>query len=190
MNKNHIINLKGKDYVLFAGLLEEAHKQELESIETELIQIPTGDCPMAIVSAAIKTKKGRFTALGDASPENVNKFITPHLIRMAETRALARAFRFATNIGMTAFEELCSDNGVYNNSSKEKDRKYKNDGKFKMNQADYIKLLCKSKEIGLSLEKKIQSLWSIQKKEGIWQTREASDAIEMLKRCPNKSEVA
>jgi len=191
MNKQHIINLKGKDYILFAGLLEEAHNQELESVETKLIQIPTKDNPLAIVSAVIRTKKGTFTGLGDASPENVNEFIAPHLIRMAETRALARAFRFATNIGLTAFEELySSDNDSTKTIKKNQNANYKQNGKSKMSQADYIMLLCKSKEVGPQLEKKINFLWDNKKKEGIWPIREASDAIEMLKRCPDKSQVA
>jgi hypothetical protein len=47
-----------------------------------------------------------FSGLGDASPENVGRTIAPHLIRMAETRAKARALRDAVNVGATAMEEL------------------------------------------------------------------------------------
>jgi len=38
--------------------------------------------------------------------KNVGKMIWPHLLRMAETRAICRALRFATGISMTALEEL------------------------------------------------------------------------------------
>ncbi len=52
---------------------------------------------------------GRFTGIGDASPDNVGRTIAPHIIRMAETRAKARALRDAVNIGVTALEELGED---------------------------------------------------------------------------------
>ena len=47
-----------------------------------------------------------FTGYGDADSKNVNQTIALHKIRMAETRAVNRALRLATNIGMTSAEEL------------------------------------------------------------------------------------
>jgi hypothetical protein len=47
-----------------------------------------------------------FTEIGDANPKNVNKQIAEHVLRMAATRAKARALRDFTNIGMTCLEEL------------------------------------------------------------------------------------
>lgn len=54
----------------------------------------------------METGKGRFGGLGDANPGNVNRRVAAHLIRMAETRAKARALRDAVNIGVVALEEL------------------------------------------------------------------------------------
>jgi hypothetical protein len=107
MREEYMIERQGKRFVLYAGLLEEAHNRGLRSIETDLVQVPTkenGD--VAIVKAVIRTEEGKFAGIGDASPQNVNRAIAPHLIRMAETRAKARALRDAINVGVTAFEEL------------------------------------------------------------------------------------
>jgi hypothetical protein len=53
-----------------------------------------------------------FTDVGDANPENCNSRIAKHLLRMASTRAIARALRSFTNIGMTCLEELGDLNDV------------------------------------------------------------------------------
>jgi hypothetical protein len=102
-----VVKLQGKEFVLFEGLLEVAHEHcHLSGIETTIIQLPTHDVPVCIVTAKVTTEKNQvFTGIGDASPANVGKMIVPHLIRMAETRAIARALRFLTGFG-TAFEEL------------------------------------------------------------------------------------
>jgi len=102
-----MIERQGKRFVLYAGLLEEAHARGLRSIETELLQAPSPENgEVAIVRAVVRTEDGKFSGIGDASPENVNRSIVPHLIRMAETRAKARALRDAVNVGATALEEL------------------------------------------------------------------------------------
>lgn len=105
-----MIKRDGKDFVLYAGLLDLAHEEGLSEITTTLIQIPNELNGMtAICSATVHVAKGTFTGLGDARPGNVTRMMEPHIIRMAETRAKARALRDATNIGVAALEELGAD---------------------------------------------------------------------------------
>ena len=99
-----------KEVATYAGLLARAHEEGLKIIATVMVQIPTPENGnTAIVSAVVETSKGKFSGIGDASPENVNRKIVPHIIRMAETRAKARALRDAVNIGVVCLEELGTD---------------------------------------------------------------------------------
>ena len=96
-----------KDVVLYAGLLNQAHEEGLLKVCTSILQIPTEENGrLAIVKAEVQTAKGLFEAVGDACPENVDEFLAPHLIRVAETRAKARALRDAVNVGVVSYEEL------------------------------------------------------------------------------------
>jgi hypothetical protein len=123
MKKEFIVERNGKSFVLYAGLLDLAHERGLKGITTTLVQIPTAlNEYTAIVHATVElrgepevinheTKEARypgqtFTGLGDANQDNVSRMMVPHLIRMAETRAKARALRDAVNVGVTALEEL------------------------------------------------------------------------------------
>ncbi|HET7768595.1 MAG TPA: hypothetical protein VFN74_07450 [Chloroflexota bacterium] len=107
MKKEFIVERNGKSFVLYAGLLDQAHERGLKAVTTTLVQIPSDlNGQMAIVHATVETTQGTFTGLGDAAPDNVSRMMVPHLIRMAETRAKARALRDAVNVGVTALEEL------------------------------------------------------------------------------------
>ncbi|MCZ7682450.1 MAG: hypothetical protein M5U28_28125 [Sandaracinaceae bacterium] len=71
------------------------------------MQSPTKDNgETAIALVRVQTARGSFTGLGDANPRNVTARVALHFIRMAETRALARALRAALDIGALAIEEL------------------------------------------------------------------------------------
>ncbi|MCC6348392.1 MAG: hypothetical protein IT347_02240 [Candidatus Eisenbacteria bacterium] len=96
-----------RETVAYAELLKLAHDEGLKSIATELVLQPSEDNGrLAIVKASVETERGHFEALGDADPGNVDDFLAPHLIRVAETRAKARALRDAVNVGVVSLEEL------------------------------------------------------------------------------------
>ncbi len=148
MREEYMIERQGKRFVLYAGLLEEAHSRGLRSIETDLLQIPGKENgEVAIVRAVVRTEEGKYTGIGDASPENVNRAIAPHLIRMAETRAKARALRDAINVGVTAFEELGgpSEESAESGAPRPDARVQREDGKGEMpatkKQLNYLEAL-------------------------------------------------
>ena len=98
------------DAISLKGLLAIAHGEGLSAITTEVVQLPTdSNAKVAVVRATAETRKGRFSGIGDANPSNVNRRIAPHILRMAESRAVARALRLAVNIGEVALEELGDD---------------------------------------------------------------------------------
>lgn len=106
--RRFMVQREGRDFVLYAGLLDLGHRLGLKGISSNLVQVPSElNGMVAIVHATVELADGReFQGLGDASPSNVTRMMAPHLIRMAETRAKARALRDATNVGVTAFEEI------------------------------------------------------------------------------------
>ncbi|MBO9540091.1 hypothetical protein J7643_05810 [bacterium] len=108
MERRHVINLQGQEFVTYEGLLNEAHQRGLKAIRTKLVQLPAAENGhLAVVTAEVELEDGKvFGGIGDASSANVGPAIAKHLVRMAETRAKARALRDAVNIGMTALEEL------------------------------------------------------------------------------------
>ena len=101
IDKKFIIQISGKSFVLFEGLLSTFHENGGKEIYTKIINTE----PL-IIQATVKGERGTYQGIGDADDNNVGKMILPHKIRMAETRAIARALRFYNNIGMCSAEEL------------------------------------------------------------------------------------
>ncbi len=104
----------------FEALLNTAHTKfdGKFNIKTELISMDYGK-KQALFSAAVSVEYKEdnvrvFTAHGDAEGIT-NKLIQPHFIRMAETRAICRALRWATNNAKVAEEEksgVAKDNTI------------------------------------------------------------------------------
>jgi len=101
----HIVVLGDRPYVTREGLLYYARKSgQLQGIKVEIVERQKDFC---LVKATVLTKDGgEFEAYGDASTSNTNRMVSPHLIRMAETRAINRALREAFPIGLCSYEEL------------------------------------------------------------------------------------
>ena len=114
LDDNFVKQIDDKDFVLYAGLLDVAHQKNLCMVDVDLIQHPSDENKnTAICKARVETMDGKkFSDIGDANPQNCNSKVARHLIRMASTRAKARAFRDMDNIGMTALEELGDLNDI------------------------------------------------------------------------------
>lgn len=108
INSRWVVNLKGKDYLTYPGVLDLAHRSGLRNIEVNLEQIPSAENGQLAVAHAIATfEDGRiFTEVGDASPANCSPQIAAAACRMAATRAKGRALRDALNIGEALLEEI------------------------------------------------------------------------------------
>jgi len=107
------------EMVTFETLLSEAHKRFGKRLEIETAIVRDGDKNVMIdfdkkralfeAEVTIKDEKDsdrcqRFTGTGDAEGIT-NTLIKPHFIRMAETRAIVRALKLATNNATCSEEE-------------------------------------------------------------------------------------
>lgn len=111
MDPKYIVKISGKEHVTYDGLLDEAHTRGLVGIAVEVVQQPREENGWTTIATALASfSDGRhFSEIGDANPKNCNSKIAAHSIRMAATRAKARALRDALNIKGAAFEELGGD---------------------------------------------------------------------------------
>jgi hypothetical protein len=122
LDSRFIISIDGHDFVKYQGLLDLGHQKGISQIEVDMVQLPTPDNGnFAICKATVVSKNGEsFTDLGDATPQNCSSKVSKHLLRLASTRAIARALRSFTNIGMTCLEELADLNDIAGNGSDNK----------------------------------------------------------------------
>ncbi len=108
LDERFITRIEGREFVKYPGLLDLGHQKGIAQIDVEPLQFPNdNNGHFAICRAMVVSKEGEsFSDVGDASPSNVSSRVAKHLLRMASTRAIARALRSFTNIGMTCLEEL------------------------------------------------------------------------------------
>ena len=114
--REYVITQQGREYVLSDGLLHGLVQlsRGFYDLATEIVQLPTAEnAQTAVVTARVTVfdpETGRVlrtaSGIGDASPANTGAMVAKHCLRMAETRAVARALRHLLGVGLTALEEL------------------------------------------------------------------------------------
>jgi len=131
LDDRFMTNIKGKDFVLYAGVLDLATQNGLLKLEVELLQYPSKENGNeAICRAVAEGKSGQvFSDIGDANPGNCHSMIAKHLIRMASTRAKGRALRDMCNIGIACLEELADFDDVIGSGKPKKASPKKTAGK-------------------------------------------------------------
>ena len=99
-----LVKVQGKIYPVVGGRLRLAHDENNSlSIETNVVQYNEES---TVVQASVRTEKGTFTGLGNASVRR-DKVLSNAILELAETRAIARALRFAGyGVEYTGFEEV------------------------------------------------------------------------------------
>ncbi len=108
LDERWLTTIEGREFVKYPGLLDLGHQKGIAQIEVEVIQLPTAENGhFAVCKATVVSKTGEsFIDIGDANPSNCSSKVSKHLLRMASTRAIARALRSFCNIGITALEEI------------------------------------------------------------------------------------
>jgi hypothetical protein len=107
---DEIVKVSGKDYPVVGGRLRLAHEENDESltIETTVIKY---ESDIAVIQAKVTTEKGTFNGLGNATTQRDTK-LKNAILELAETRAIARALRFAGyGVEYTGYEEIGDESG-------------------------------------------------------------------------------
>ena len=126
--KGHLWTKKGRDVQdmnEYDAVVDAMHKAGLlKDWKVEILKYPEKILPekregdkeiedinsakyLAVAKATITLIDGKtFEGIGDAHPLSIRGTMRPHVIRMAETRAVARTLRFAGNLHGVMAEEL------------------------------------------------------------------------------------
>lgn len=103
--EHEIVRVQGRDFPVIGGRLRIVHElNDKVFIGTELVDYVID--VHAVVRASVETTRGRFTATGTSSGARDPK-LADSIIELAETRAVARALRYAgIGVECCGFEEL------------------------------------------------------------------------------------
>jgi hypothetical protein len=102
---DELCKVNGKDYPVVGGRLRLAHEANTKglNIETTVIKYEND---IAVIQARVTTETGVYNGLGNATTTRDAK-LKNAILELAETRAIARALRFAGyGVEYTGFEEV------------------------------------------------------------------------------------
>ena len=111
-----IIDIKGKSFMTYEGLLKKAHtKGHFSMIITESFvseDMTKAWCKVRLTAPTDGSYSNlqTFDGFGSSTPENTGAMTQTHPVEMAHTRAKGRALRDYLNIGQTMAEELKDQN--------------------------------------------------------------------------------
>lgn len=109
-NEGFVVNIKGKDFVTYKGLLNKATEKGFKDlIILEKFVNPEMTKAWCIVRLIVIDDKGierHFDGFGSSTPENTKDMTKNNPIEMCHTRAKGRVFRDYLNIGEAMMEEL------------------------------------------------------------------------------------
>jgi hypothetical protein len=116
-----LVKVQGKSFPVVGGRLRLAHDEnKLLSIETSVLYY---NDESTVVHAHVKTEKGTFAGLGNASAKRDRKLANA-ILELAETRAIARALRFAGyGVEYTGYEEVTDSKAITSEDEQEKEIK-------------------------------------------------------------------
>ena len=110
VDKKYIVDIKGKKFITYAGLLAEAHNKGLRNISVTELNVDwekkSAFCIAEVELFDTNTQNKFFQGVGSGTPENCSSMVKDHFVEMSQTRAKARALRDALNIDMVAVDEL------------------------------------------------------------------------------------
>jgi hypothetical protein len=114
-----LVKVQGKTYPVVGGRLRLAHDEnKLLSIESNVLYYNDDS---TVVHAHVKTEKGTFAGLGNASAKR-DRVLANAILELAETRAIARALRFAGyGVEYTGYEEVTEPKGMTTEENNNKD---------------------------------------------------------------------
>lgn len=110
-NKNseknpHIVDIKGKDYMTYEGVLNKLHEKSQGNFSIVILEsYQSDDMKRASCKVRLTVGENVFDGIGSSTPENTGS-VTDHPIELSHTRAKGRAIRDYLNIGKVMAEEL------------------------------------------------------------------------------------